>query len=150
MVIPGSENIYLESEEINRPGTVVKRKALVRGADYEIDYDRGTLLLRSRILSTQLNPFGSTLVNRIVATYENDSNNDGKLYAARAQYNFREEGGQGGQGGQRGQGGQGGELSNISPLSPPSPLSLPSPFFATSYLSEDQNAQNFQLYGADR
>ncbi len=127
LVIPGSENIYIESEEINRPGTVVKRKALLRGADYEIDYDRGTLLMRSRILSTQLNPFGSTLVNRIVATYENDSSNDSKLYAARAQYNFR------------GQGGRG----NISPSS------SPTPFLATSYLWEDQNAQNFKLYGAD-
>ena len=151
LVIPGSENIYLESEEINRPGTVVKRKALVRGADYEIDYDRGTLLLRSRISSTQLNPFGSTLVNRIVATYENDSANDSKLYAARAQYNFRE-----GVGSR--ESGVGNEENTTSPtpstspsfVSSPTPHSLlPTPYFATSYLSEDQNAQNFQLYGAD-
>ncbi len=153
LVIPGSENIYIESEEINRPGTVVKRKALLRGADYEIDYDRGTILMRSRILSTQLNPFSSTLVNRIVATYENDSSNDSKLYAARAQYNFREDKGVGSR--ESGVGNQENTVSptSLSPLSPsssPTPDSrLPTPFLATSYLWEDQNAQNFKLYGAD-
>jgi hypothetical protein len=155
LVIPGSENIYLESEEINRPGTVVKRKALVRGADYEIDYDRGTLLFRSRILSTQLNPFGSTLVNRIVATYENDSKNDSKLYAARAQYNFREgvgsrESGVGDRKLEIGRESGVGNEENKNSSSSPTPYSpLPTPYLATSYLSEDQNAQNFQLYGAD-
>jgi hypothetical protein len=120
LVIPGSENVFIESEEINRPGTVVKRKALSRGVDYEIDYDRGTLLFRNRIASTQLNPFGNTLANRIVVTYQNDQGEDSKLYGGRVQYNFRE------------------ENSNLK-----------SPFIAGSYLKEDQGEQNFQLYGAD-
>ncbi|MBF2066072.1 MAG: hypothetical protein IGS39_16890 [Calothrix sp. C42_A2020_038] len=121
LVIPGSENVFIESEELNRPGTVVKRKALSRGADYEIDYDRGTLLFRSRIFSTELNPFGSTLANRIVVTYQNDKGGDSKLYAARAQYNFREQ--------------NSGSKDN--------------PFIAGSYLWEDQGVQDFELYGAD-
>ncbi|PAX51806.1 hypothetical protein CK510_22790, partial [Brunnivagina elsteri CCALA 953] len=120
LVIPGSENVFIESEEINRPGTVVKRKALSRGADYEIDYDRGTLLFRDRITSTQLNPFDTTLANRIVVTYENDKGRDSKLYGGRVQYNFREE--------------------NSNPKSP---------FIAGSYLKEDQGEQDFELYGAD-
>jgi hypothetical protein len=120
LVIPGSENVFIESEELNRPGTVVKRKALSRGADYEIDYDRGTLLFRSRIFSTELNPFGSTLANRIVVTYQNDGAGDSKLYAARAQYNFRDTDATG-----------------------------RDPFIAASYLWEDQGAQDFKLYGAD-
>ena len=125
LVIPGSENVFIESEELNRPGTVVKRKALSRGADYEIDYDRGTLLFRSRIFSTELNPFGATLANRIVVTYQNDKGSDSKLYAARAQYNFRDS-----------------ELSTQN-------SALSTPFIAASYLWEDQGAQDFELYGAD-
>lgn len=128
LVIPGSENVFIESEEINRPGTVVKRKALSRGADYEIDYDRGTLLFRSRVFSTEINPFGTTLANRIVVTYQNDGGGDGKLYAGRVQYNFREEARD------RENGGEG----KSSP-----------PFIAANYLWEDQGAQDFELYGAD-
>jgi hypothetical protein len=44
LLIEGSETIFLEKEEINRPGTVVERKPLIVVPDYEIDYDRGTLL----------------------------------------------------------------------------------------------------------
>lgn len=66
MVIPGSENVFLEAEEINRPGTIIERKALFRGADYEIDYDRGTLNFNRPIFATELNFFGSSLVKRIV------------------------------------------------------------------------------------
>ncbi|BAZ39782.1 hypothetical protein NIES4101_57380 [Calothrix sp. NIES-4101] len=126
LVIPGSEDVFIESEEINRPGTVVKRKALSRGADYEIDYDRGTLLFRSRIFSTELNPFGSTLANRIVVTYQNDKGSDSKLYGGRVQYNFR------------GEQGQALQQTNVS-----------SPFIAATYLNENQGEQDFQLYGAD-
>ncbi|BDA70656.1 hypothetical protein CAL7716_048220 [Calothrix sp. PCC 7716] len=131
LVIPGSENVFIESEELNRLGTVVKRKALSRGADYEIDYDRGTLLFRSRIFSTELNPFGATLANRIVVTYQNDKGSDSKLYAARAQYNFRRD-----------------AINRVSTLSTQN-SALSTPFIAASYLWEDQGAQDFELYGAD-
>jgi len=119
LVTAGSENVFLESEEINRPGTVVERKPLLRGADYDIDYDRGTLNFHRPMFATELNPFGSTLVKRIVVTYQNEAGEDSNLYAGRLQYNFR------------------GEAGNTTP------------FIAGSYLRENQGAQNFQLYGFD-
>jgi hypothetical protein len=88
LLIPGSENVFVEYEEINRPGTVVKREALSRGQDYEIDYDRGTLLFRRPIFATELNPFGNTLVRRIVATYQNESGDDSNLWGGRLQFNL--------------------------------------------------------------
>ncbi|BAZ39697.1 hypothetical protein NIES4101_56510 [Calothrix sp. NIES-4101] len=88
LLVPGSETVYVEAEEINRPGTVVERQPLYRGQDYEIDYDRGTLLFRRPILATDLNPFGATLVRRVVVSYQNEGGRDSSLYAGRLQYNF--------------------------------------------------------------
>jgi hypothetical protein len=119
LITAGSENVFLESEEINRPGTVVERKPLLRGADYDIDYERGTLNFRRPMFATELNPFGSTLVKHIIVTYQNDGGKDANLYGGRLQYNFR------------------GEAGNTTP------------FIAGSYLRENQGAQDFQLYGFD-
>ncbi len=91
LIVPGSEIVYVEAEEIQRPGTVVQRQQLYRGQDYEIEYDRGTLLFRRPILSTDLNPFGTTLVRRVVVTYQNDGGQDSKLYGGRLQYNLSNE-----------------------------------------------------------
>ncbi|MDZ7962203.1 MAG: hypothetical protein RMY34_30760 [Aulosira sp. DedQUE10] len=91
LLVPGSETVYLEAEEINRPGTVIVRQQLYRGPDYEIDYDRGTLLFRRPILATELNPFGATLVRRIVVTYQNEGGEDTKLYGGRLQYNLSQD-----------------------------------------------------------
>ncbi len=88
LLVPGSETVYLEAEEINRPGTVIERKQLFRGSDYEIDYDRGTLIFRRPILATELNPFGTTLVRRVVVNYQNEGGEDSHLYGGRLQYNF--------------------------------------------------------------
>lgn len=126
LVIPGSENIFIESEEINRPGTVVKRKTLSRGTDYEIDYDRGSILFRNRVFSAELNPFGSTLSNRIIVTYQNRSGEDSNLIAGRVQYNFRN-----------------------FPSSPTPNSPSPTPFLGASYLRENQGIQDFELYGLD-
>jgi hypothetical protein len=52
LVLGGSENLIIESEELDRPGTVVKQEVLNRGTDYEFDYDRGTILLRRPLLRT--------------------------------------------------------------------------------------------------
>ncbi len=88
-IFVGSEDIFLEVEELNRPGTVLERQRLVRGADYEIDYDRGTLLFRQPLHATELNAIGETLVRRIVATYQVDGVGvGGNLYAVRFQYNL--------------------------------------------------------------
>ncbi len=130
LLVPGSENVFLETEENNRPGTVIDRKPLTRGADYEIDYDRGTLMFRRPILATEFDPFntlgsevadGSTLlVHRIVVTYqhENAEGDDAKIYAGRLQYNFS-------------------QAFNLES------------WIAASYLREDQGAQDFELFGAD-
>ncbi|MBE7382869.1 MAG: TonB-dependent receptor [Leptolyngbya sp. SIO1E4] len=120
VILPGSEDIFIETEEINRSGTVVERRRLNRVSDYEIDYDRGTLLFREPIYRTEVDPFGKTLVRRIVATYQvDDTNGDGNLYAGRLQYNFKagapETGGWAG----------------------------------ITLLSEDQGDQDFELYGID-
>jgi hypothetical protein len=88
LLVPGSETVYVEAEEINRPGTVVERKPLYRDQDYEIDYDRGTLLFRRPFQATDLNPFGATLVRRIVVSYQNEGGKNSNLYAGRLQYNF--------------------------------------------------------------
>ncbi|HSM83340.1 MAG TPA: TonB-dependent receptor [Nodosilinea sp.] len=87
VIVRGSENVFLETEEFNRPGTVLERKPLYRGTDYDIDYDRGTLLFRQPVSALDLNPLGVTLVRRIVVTYEvDDPAVSGSLYAGRLQY----------------------------------------------------------------
>jgi hypothetical protein len=129
-LVPGSENVFLETEEANRPGTVISRKPLYRGPDYEIDYDRGTLLFRRPILATEFAFFnepnieastGSTLlVRRIVVTYQYDGaeNGDTNLYAGRVQYNF-------------------------------SQAFKQESWVGATYLRQDQGVQDFELYGAD-
>ena len=115
----GSENIFLETEEFNRPGTVVERKPLYRGTDYDIDYDRGAVIFRRTVNALEFDPFGRTLVRRIVATYQfEDLKDGGKLYAGRAQYNFSRELGR--------------EI-----------------WAGVTYLQENQGDQRFQLYGGD-
>lgn len=120
LVIGGSEVVYVESQELQRPGTTLERKQLNRGIDYEIDYDRGTLLFRRPILQTDWDIFGRSIVRRIVVTYqyENDGNGDTDLYAGRAQYNFSREPGF-------------------------------ESWVAASYLNEDQGGRTFELYGVD-
>lgn len=130
LLVEGSENVFLETEDSNRPGTVIERKPLSRGADYEIDYDRGTLLFRRPILATEFNFFdsetglasetGTLLVRRIVVTYQYDNagGEDTSLYAGRLQYNLSQ------------------EFTAES-------------WVAATYLREDQGIQDFELYGAD-
>ena len=119
LLVPGSETVYLESEEINRPGTVIKRKQLFRGQDYDINYDRGTLLFRRPISATELNPgLGNTLVRKIVVTYQNEGGDDSDLFGGRLQYNFSQD-------------------------------SEKKSFLAGSYLIEDQGDRDFELFGAD-
>jgi len=91
LLIGGSEVVTIETEELNRPGTVVEVKQLYRGADYEIDYDRGTILFRRPVLRTEFDLFGRTLVRRIVVTYQYEGDGGGNLYAGRLQYNFSRE-----------------------------------------------------------
>ena len=141
LLVEGSENVFLETEEINRPGTVIERKPLNRGGDYEIDYDRGTLMFRRPIFATELgtgglglgdregsslqpslptSPASVLLVRRIVVTYQYENTGDGdtNLYAGRLQYNFSQ------------------DFNSKS-------------WLAATYLRQDQGIQDFELYGAD-
>lgn len=119
LVLAGSETVAIETEELNRPGTVLDRVNLSRGRDYEVDYDRGALLFRKPVLATDFDLFGRTLVRRIVVTYQYDNNsNNTQLYAGRLQYNFSR------------------ETDRES-------------WIAGSYLREDLGGQDFELYGAD-
>lgn len=120
VILPGSEDVFIELEELNRPGTVLERRRLTRVSDYEIDYDRGTLLFRQPVYRTEVDSFGKTLVRRIVVTYQLDETSDeGTLYAGRLQYNF-----------QTGQPEVGG-------------------WAGVTLLSENQGEQDFDLYGVD-
>ncbi|GAA6621543.1 TonB-dependent receptor [Scytonema sp. NUACC26] len=119
LLIPGSENVFVELEELNRPGTVLERKQLSRGPDYEIDYDRGTLLFRQPVLRTDVDNTGQVLVRRIVATYQYDSQDSkSNIYAGRLQYNLSR------------------EINRES-------------WVGTSYVRENQGVRDFELYGAD-
>ncbi len=120
LLIPGSENIFIEVEEFNRPGVVVERKPLRRNIDYEVDYDRGSITFRRSVLGTEFDPFGTTLVRRVVATYQSDEfgkSNTG-LFGGRLQYNFSR------------------DIGKES-------------WVGATYLNEDQGARTFQLFGAD-
>jgi hypothetical protein len=91
LVQTGSENVFVETEELNRPGTVIDRTSLSRGRDYEFDYDRGAVMFRRPVLATEYDPFGRTLVRRIIVTYQydgGDGSGGANLYAGRAQYNL--------------------------------------------------------------
>jgi hypothetical protein len=89
LVIDGSEAVMVELEELNRPGTIVNAKALQRGLDYTIDYDRGSLLFREPLFRTTTAPDGTVLVQKLVVTYQHES--PGKrtdIYGGRIRYHF--------------------------------------------------------------
>jgi hypothetical protein len=88
LLLGGSENLTIEFEELNRPGTVIKQEILNRGLDYEIDYDRGTVILRQPLLRTSVNEDGTILVRRLVATYQYANGSNNSIYGSRAQYNI--------------------------------------------------------------
>jgi hypothetical protein len=88
LVLPGSETVFIEAEELGRPGTVVRRQQLIRGQDYDIDYDRGTLLFNDPVQRTDIAEDGTTLVQRIVATYQYESEGEASIYGGRIRYHF--------------------------------------------------------------
>jgi hypothetical protein len=94
LILGGSENLIIESEEIDRPGTVVKQEILNRGNDYEFDYDRGTILLRRPLLRTGIADNGTILVRRLVATYQYANGNNNSIFGGRAQYHINRTSGQ--------------------------------------------------------
>ena len=121
-LVPGSETVYLELEELERPGTVLDRKLLARGLDYEVDYDRGTLLFSDPVMRTTVADDGLLLVRRIVTTYQHEDGDDTDIYASRLQYNFAR-----------------GSDSYTERES----------WVGATYFSENQGNRDFTLYGAD-
>ncbi|MCA6509693.1 MAG: hypothetical protein IM565_06700 [Pseudanabaena sp. M109S1SP2A07QC] len=125
LVTPGSENVFIESEELLRPGNIVRRVKLNRSQDYEIDYDRGSLQFRQPILKTDIGAGGETLVRRIIVSYEYDNeggtsngSNNNSVYAGQLRYHFKR------------------ELGAES-------------WLGVNYFKENQGARDFQLYGAN-
>ncbi|BAZ43347.1 hypothetical protein NIES4102_03470 [Chondrocystis sp. NIES-4102] len=89
LLIPGSEDVYFELTPLNDPGNIVNRERLTLGVDYEIDYDRGTLLFKDPVLRTALDSRGNVLVRRIITTYQFKSEtDDSTLLGGRARYHF--------------------------------------------------------------
>ena len=93
-IVPGSENVFLELEELERPGTVLERKQLYRGTDYEIDYDRGTLFFKEPVARVVVDDFGQLLVRRIVTTYQHEDGDNTNVLAGRLQYSLNRQQGQ--------------------------------------------------------
>ncbi|NJL49010.1 MAG: hypothetical protein HC929_18040 [Leptolyngbyaceae cyanobacterium SM2_5_2] len=119
LVLRGSENVFIETEELNRPGTVLEREPLYRGVDYEIDYDRGTLIFRKPLLRTDLSDTGEVLVRRIVVTYQFEEQSSGNtLYAGRLRYHLDRTQNQ-------------------------------ETWLGATYLRENLGVRSFELYGAD-
>jgi hypothetical protein len=94
LLLGGTESLAVETEEIDRPGNVVKIESLTRGLDYEIDYDRGTVLLRRPLLRTAVAENGNLLVRRLVATYQYANGSNTNIFGGRAQYNLSRTNGQ--------------------------------------------------------
>ncbi|PSB03488.1 hypothetical protein [Merismopedia glauca] len=119
LLLAGSEEVFIEVEELNRPGTVLERQRLTRDLDYQIDYDRGTLLFKQPILRTDVSSTGEVLVRKIVSTYQfENSGESANIIAGRVQYNFSR------------------ELDRES-------------WLAASYFKENQGVRHFELSGAD-
>jgi len=119
LLVPGSEDVYVELTPLNDPGNVITREALSLGTDYEIDYDRGTLLFRDPILRTQVDTDGNILTRRIVATYQFESEaSDSDLFAGRVRYHF--------------------DRNFDRPI-----------WLGSTYINEDRGDQDFELYGFD-
>ncbi len=89
-VMPGSENLTVESAEVSRPGDVLQSTKLERGKDYDIDYERGTILFRQPFFQTEVTLTGQNLYRRIVVTYEYDSPDGAQnsVYGGQARYHF--------------------------------------------------------------
>jgi hypothetical protein len=119
LILGGSEQISIETEELNRPGTLVKSEALIRGTDYDIDYDRGSILLRRPLLRTSVDDNGSVMVRKLISTYQYLTPGvNTSIVGGRIQFNISR------------------ELNKES-------------WIGTSVVNELQGVRNFTLYGAD-
>ncbi len=127
LLVSGSEVVFIEAEDFDRPGTVLQRQQMLRGDDYDIDYDRGSLLFRRPIQRTGVivtnNGVSVPVVYRIVVTYQYDNQDSStNLYGGRLRYHLLRDSTSGGE--SRG-------------------------WLGASYVRQDQGVRDFELYGAD-
>jgi hypothetical protein len=94
LLLGGTESLVVETEDLDRPGNVIKVETLARGLDYEIDYDRGTILLRRPLLRTAIGADGNIQIRRLVATYQYANGSNSNIFGGRAQYNLSRTNGQ--------------------------------------------------------
>ncbi len=119
LLINGSENVAIELIDFFSAGTVVSRKELVRGKDYDINYDNGSLLFRQPLLQTELGDVGQLLRRQIVVTYQNEQvGGDSNIYGGQLRYHL-----------------------NRSQNQPS--------WIGASYFKESLGIRNFILYGAN-
>lgn len=118
-VVEGSEEIYIELEELERPGTAIQRERLSRGRDYDIDYDRGAILFDRPISRTLVDDQGRVLVRKVVVTYEFEGEGEeANLLGGRLKYYLSRD---------------------------PNHES----WIGTTYIAENKGEQDFTLFGAD-
>lgn len=87
LVVYGSERVYIETRDRQRPDLILERAQLTRQRDYDIQYLDGSILLRSPlpVYDEALNP------NYLVVQYEVENGaGDHWAYGARAAYNPHE------------------------------------------------------------
>lgn len=90
LLLPGSETVAIETQVFDRPGLVTSVTPLNRGADYDIDYDSGSLLFHAPVTRTDIDPVtGAILVRIIVVTYQyDDGQGAGSIVGGRLRYRF--------------------------------------------------------------
>ena len=120
LLINGSENVFVELVDFFSAGTIVSRQELVRGKDYDINYDNGSLLFRQPLLQTAIGDVGQLLRRQVVVTYQNEvqSSADSNIYGGQLRYHF--------------------DRSQSHPS-----------WVGANYFKESQGIRNFALYGAN-
>ncbi len=89
LLINGSENVAIELIDFFSAGTVVSRQELIRGKDYDINYDNGSILFRQPLLQTELGDVGQLLRRQIIITYQNEQvGGDSNLYGGQLRYHL--------------------------------------------------------------
>lgn len=71
-VLPGTEEVRIEIRALENPTRVLSDKLLTRYAEYQIDYERGSLLLKQPVPAAD--PFGNPVF--LVMTWEGESGGD--------------------------------------------------------------------------
>ncbi|MCL1489458.1 MAG: hypothetical protein M1G31_01715 [Pseudanabaena sp. Salubria-1] len=118
-MINGSEKVVVELIDFFSAGTVVSRKDLIRGKDYDINYDNGSIIFRQPLLQTELGDAGQILRRQIVVTYQNEQvSGNSNIYGGQLRYHLNRS------------------------------QSQPS-WIGANYFQENLGIRNFVLYGAN-